>query len=221
MSNAEKGGWLASLGFHRSGRRVPLWTAPLAARTEDVRTTRALRHLVEILGGVDAPVLLDLGLLSGSNVTFFGSEMSCRLVVNDLYSELDRATRAGESGDLSAAIRRAVVQPDASLDGVLCWDIIDYLDPAEAAVLADVVQRVLKPRGVVLAMFSTVMYEAAEFTRYTVEDLDHIRHVPQPAAMRQRRVWSSREVVRMFAPLRPDETYLLSHGEREVLLRKA
>lgn len=225
MSNGEEGsglaGWLASFGLVRSGRRVPLWTQPLAARTGDTHATRALRHLVGILQGVDAPVLLDLGLLSGSNVTFFGRETSCRLVVNDLYSELDRAARAGYAGGLSAVITGAITQPDASLDGVLCWDVFDYLEPDEAAALAAAIRRVLKPRGVVLAMFSTVMYEAAEFTRYTVEDLDHIRHTPQPAELKQRRIWSSRDVVRLFAPLVPDETYLLKHGEREVLLRKA
>lgn len=225
MSNGEKGsglaGWLASFGLTRSGRRVPLWTQPVAARAEDVHTTRALRHLVATLQGIDAPVLLDLGLLSGSNVTFFGSEMSCRLVVNDLFTELDRAARTDAEASLAARIAAVMREPDASLDGVLCWDLFDYLEPDEAAGLAAAVRRVLKPRGIVLAMFSTVMYEAAEFTRYTVESLDRIRHSPQPCSLRQRRVWSNREIVRLFAPLVPEETYLLTHGEREVLLRKS
>lgn len=212
--------WLERFWVSRPTRRVPLWQQPRSSRPADVHPTKALRHLVEILQGLDDPVLLDLGLLSGSNVSFFSREVPCRIAVNDIYAELDRATRAGKPGGLAAVIERSLAHADASLDGALCWDICDYLESDEAAALASAVTRVLKPGGVALVMSSTVLYNTPEFTRYTVEDLDHIRHGPQPSSMAQRRVWLSRDVVRLFAPLRPDETYLLAHGARELLLRK-
>ena len=52
---------------------------------------------------------------------------------------------------------------DASVDGVLCWDVFDYLDKASAVKLAGQLTRLLKPEGVSkvvsrpLVFFSRVM----------------------------------------------------------------
>ena len=212
--------WLSLFGISWPVKRVPLWARPLASRAEEVHTTRALRRFLEILRGVDGPVLLDLGLLSGANVSFFGGELAGRIIVHDVVRDLDRAVHDAAPGGVAAAIDRAFTQDPESVDGILAWDVCDYLASTEATRLAELAHRVLKPGGVVFAMFSTLLYEASESTRFTVEDLDHLRYRPQPGALTQHRIWSNREVVRTFSPLRADDTFLLAHGVREVLLRK-
>ncbi|MDO8835802.1 MAG: hypothetical protein Q7V01_09400, partial [Vicinamibacterales bacterium] len=71
-----------------------------------------------------------------------------------------------------------------------------------------------------LALFSTVAYAAPEITRFAIEDENHLTYRPVPASLTQSPVWSGRDIARIFSALRVDETYLLSHGLREVLLRK-
>jgi SAM-dependent methyltransferase len=212
--------WLSLFGISWPGRRPAPWTPGPSKRVEQVHTSRVLRRLVEVLRLVEHPSLLDLGPLSGSNVNFFGSVLGGRLVVNDIYSVLDAAARRAAPGGLGPVIERAMTEPGDSLDGVLCWDLFDYLDADEAAALAREVARVLKPGGAALAMFATVPYDGGEFTRFTIEDLDHIRYRPQAASLSQQRVQLGREVVQIVRPLLADETYLLAHGEREALLRK-
>jgi hypothetical protein len=212
--------WLTRFGIARRVRREPAWLPTHTDRVDAVHTTRALRRFVEILRGVGHSVLLDLGPLCGSNVSFFGEQLSCRVVVTDLYATLDRSMREGGLTLLPGGIAATIDQPSESLDGVLCWDVCDYLTHDAATVLSASLLRVLKPGGVALALFSTLGFEAPEFTRFMIDDLDHIRYRPFPSSLAQQRVWLSRDTVRLFAPLNADETYLQSHGKREVLLRK-
>jgi hypothetical protein len=193
-------GWLARFGFGRGAPQQPILASVHAARVDAVRTTRALRRLLQILRAAEHPTLLDLGPLCGSNVTFFGSQFPCRVVVTDVYAELDRSMRAGGLPALPSAIAAAIDQTPE--------------------VLATALARVLKPGGVALTLFSTVVFDGLEFNRFIIDDPDHIRYRPFPWSLAQKRVWLSRDTVRLFAPLNADETYLQSHGEREVLLRK-
>ena len=70
-----------------AGRRVP---------------SKVLPKLLGLLGHRDHPTLLDLGPVIGSNVTFFGERLGCRLIVEDLYSDVERFARDGRMGELPA-----------------------------------------------------------------------------------------------------------------------
>jgi hypothetical protein len=214
-------GWFARFGIGWGEHQARLRPPTRSDRVEAIRTTRALRRFLEILRGMGHSALLDLGPLCGSNVAFFGDQLSCRVVVTDLYAELDRSMREGGLARLPGAIAASIDQPPGSLDGVVCWDVCDYLTHDAARALSAAILRVLKPGGVALTLFSTLSFEAPQFTRFVITDPDHIRYRPFPSSLAQQRVWLSRDTVRLFAPLNADETYLQWHGEREVLLRKS
>ncbi len=210
-------GWLGTLGLSWPRRRDPLWRRTRQHRVPGVYASRALGRFVGALRSNPHAVILDLGPAAGRSVSFFGLELSCKLIVSDLVQGLEDAGRDREYGPVVASW---FAQPDASVDGVLCWDVFDYLEPADADVLAAGLTRLLKPGGVVFAMFSTVRYEADESLRFSIEDLSRLTYRPVESSLRQRQVWLSRDVTRLFGDLRVDEAYLLKHGVREVLLRK-
>lgn len=212
--------WLGRFGISWPGRHDPLWSRREENRTPGLRVTRALRRFVECLRPIDNPTILDLGPACGPTVSLLGHELGCRLVVADLYAEIDGATGAGPDGAGRNVLAQGLGQAAASADGVLCWDLFDYLSRDEAERLGASVAQVLKPGGVAVALFSTVSYAAPELTRFAIEDLDHLVYRPVPAAMTQSQVWSARDITRIVGSLRVDETYLLSHRVREVLLRK-
>ena len=114
---------------------------------EPLFATKALRKLLSTLTSRDSPVLIDLGPVVGSNVSFFGEQVGCKIFVEDIYAELERHVRAGKLEDLPAFLSRRFSQPDGSVDGVICWDIIDYLDRPSAQALAEQLTRVLRPEG--------------------------------------------------------------------------
>jgi SAM-dependent methyltransferase len=210
-------GWLGSLGIPWPRRRDPLWRRTRQSRVGGSFTTRALSRFVSALRTDPHPVILDLGPASGRTVSFLGLELSCKLIVSDLVQGLEDAEEAGERAQF---IDSWMAQPPASVDGVLCWDLFDYLPPQDADALAAAVARILKPGGVAFAMFSTIRYEAAGSVRFAIDDVTRITYRPVPSSLRQRPVWLSRDVARLSGDLRVDEAYLLKHGMREVLLRK-
>lgn len=212
--------WLGRFGISWPGRRDPLWSRREESRSPGLRVTRALRRFVDILRPIDNPTILDLGPACGSTVSVLGHELACRLVVADLYAQLNDATGPVSDGAIRNVLAQDFRQAASSAHGVLCWDLFDYLSREEAERLGASVARVLKPGGVAFALFSTVAYVAPELTRFAVEDLDHLAYRPVPAAMTQSQVWLARDITRLFGSLRVDETYLLSHRVREVLLRK-
>ena len=110
------------------------------------------------------------------------------------------------------------------MDGVLCWDVFDYLDKHAAAALAKQMVRLLKPDGVVLAFFNTLEPKEpnpAIYTKHVVVDAAHLQYRPYPAARGKQRPFQNRDIQRMFEPLRITEQFLLKSQQREMLFRKA
>jgi len=188
-----------------------------------VYSTKVLAKFIAGLSGRSSPVLLDLGSVTGSNVTFFGERLGCKIIVEDLSKDIDRAVNQKTVGELPGHFAKRFNQEDASVDGVLCWDLFDYLDKHSAAALASQIVRLLKPDGVVLAFFNT--HEPKEpapaiYTKHVVVDQASLQYRPYPAARGKQRPFQNRDIQRMFEPLRITEQFLLKSHMREVLFLK-
>ena len=193
--------------------------------------TMALGKFLDALKDRAAPVLLDLGAVVGANVAFFGEQLGCKLFVEDLFADLDRvaaeratvnavAGAAGAADPLQAAIASRITQEADSVDGVLCWDIMEHLTAPAAQTLATSLTRVLRPRGVLLASFGNERRQAAGHTNYEIVSRSELRHHFQGGTARQLRVLQSREVIQMFEELTVAESFLLKTQAREVIFRK-
>ena len=132
---------------------------------EPLFATKALRKLLTALTGRESPSLIDLGPVVGSNVSFFGEQIGCKIFIEDIYAELERHVRGGKMADLPAFLSRRFPQADGSVDGIICWDLIDYLDRASAQVLADQLTRVLRPEGALLGFFGNALPARDDTTR--------------------------------------------------------
>jgi SAM-dependent methyltransferase len=189
-----------------------------------VHSTKVLAKFIASLNGRSSPVLLDLGSVTGSNVTFFGEKLGCKIIVEDLSKDIDRAVKEKTLPELPGHLAKRFAQADGSVDGVLCWDVFDYLDKHAAAALAQQLVRILRPEGVVLAFFNTLEPKEpnpAVYTKHVVVDQAHLQYRPYPAARGKQRPFQNRDIQRMFEPLRITEQFLLKSQQREVLFRKA
>jgi cyclopropane fatty-acyl-phospholipid synthase-like methyltransferase len=208
--------------FSRLRRNDP--DAEPSASNAPVFPTKALAKFLTLLSARPQPHLLDLGPVVGHNVTFFGEQLGCKIFVEDLSKDIDQHARDETMADLPAFLAKRLPQPDANFDGILCWDVFDYLDKASAQALAKQVTRLLRPDGVLLAFFSTAEPQAgarATYTRHVVVDQLTLQHRSYPAARGKQRPFLNRDIQRMFEPLRIAEQFLLKTNMREVLFRKA
>ncbi len=176
---------------------------------------------VSALSHTESPVLVDFGPVIGTNVAFFGEQLGCKLFIEDLATEIDKSTRAGTRETLGEVLARRFTQADQSVDGVLCWDIFDFLEPAAARQLAREIVRVLRPGGAVMGFFCTKPVERSPFTKYEIiEESTSLRHRHHPGVGGPKFVLQNRDIIKMFEGLAVSESFLLKNNTREILLRK-
>jgi hypothetical protein len=212
--------------FLRLGVRRPNFlessTATTASDAEPYFPTKTLRKFLSCLAGRESPVLLDLGPVVGPNVNFFGERLGCKIFVEDLFSDLERHVRNNALDDFPAFIGRRFPQADGSVDGILCWDLIDYLDRNAANDLAKELTRMLRSGGALLGFFGMRddQEESPHYTKYLIADDYNLRHRSYSASRGRQRVLLNRDIIRMFEGLLVSDSFLLQINTREILFRK-
>jgi hypothetical protein len=192
------------------------------ARPETVATSKVLPKFLAVLAHQPLPALLDLGPVIGANVAFFGDRLACRIQVEDLFADIEAQARRGTREGIWQAIsqRLAPLSP-VSFDGILCWDVFDYLDRPTGQGLAARLAGLLRPSGLLYGFFGTTPIDLLHYTRFIVEDQNTFRHRRYQATPVRRNVLLNRDITRMFDPLSVTESVLLKTSTRETLFRKA
>ena len=195
--------------------------APRPAEPADpVFATKALRKFLGCLTLRDMPVLLDLGPVVGGNVTFLGEQLGCKIFVEDIFADLDRHVRAGTLDAFPAFLKERLTHESETVDGILCWDLIDYLDRPSAQQLARELMRVLRPDGALLGFFGIGQPQDSCYTKFVIVDDVTLRHRQYPAARRRQNSMVNRDILRLFTGLRVSDSFLLQNNQREILFRK-
>lgn len=193
---------------------------PPAAAGDPVFSTKALRKFLSALTAHESPVLLDLGPVVGSNVSFFGEQLGCKIFVEDIYADIERHVRNAKLEELAAFLKKRFPQETGSVDGILAWDVIDYLDKSAAAELAAQLTRVLRPEGALLGFFGTAQPRETHYTKFIIADEQNLRHRAYAAARGRQAILLNRDIIRLFSGLRVSDSFLLQNNLREILFRK-
>jgi hypothetical protein len=187
---------------------------------DPVFATKALKKFLGALTSRESPVLLDLGPVVGSNVNFFGEQLGCKIFVEDIFADLSRHARDEKLENLPAFLGKRFPQADGAVDGILCWDLIDYMDRPSAQELAGQLTRVLRPGGTLLAFFGTAQPRDTSYTKYIIVDDVNLKYRPYDAARGRQVIMLNRDIIRLFPGLRVSDSFLLQNNLREILFRK-
>ena len=109
---------------------------------------------------------------------------------------------------------------EGTVDGVLLWDLLDYLDRQSAHALASRLVQLMRPDGALLGFFGTTSQSGKGFTKFVVADEGHLRHRPYASAATRQRSPQNRDIIKMFDGLRVSDSFLLQNNLREILFRK-
>jgi len=211
-------GLLDRLATRRPDADPPPDAAAVAG--DPVFATKALRKFLTALTTNASPALLDLGPVVGSNVSFFGEQLGCKIFVEDIFADLDRHIREGKIERLPEFLKSRFPQATGSVDGVLCWDLIDYLDKQSAQVVAAELTRVLRPEGVLLGFFGATPTAEMRYTKYIIVDEVTLKHRSYKAARGRQTTLLNRDIIKLFGGLRVSDSFLLKTNIREILFRK-
>jgi len=191
-----------------------------AVSAETVYACKTLARFLDLLFARPAAEVVDLGPVIGSNITFLGERVGCKIHVEDLYADIDRHIQHDKLDQLPEFLGGRFSEAASSVDAVLGWDIFDYLAPMAATALAGELMRMLRPGGVFLGFFGARASDNPRYTKYLIEDEMHLRYRFYPSACTRRWVLQNRDINIMFAGLEICETVLLKSGVREILFRK-
>jgi hypothetical protein len=195
-----------------------LTSAP--AGGDPVFATKALKKFLATLTSRESPVLLDLGPVVGSNVSYFGEQLGCKIFVEDIFADVDRHVRSSTLEALPAFFKKRFPQGDGTVDGILCWDAIDYLGRPAAQELAAQLSRILRPDGALLGFFGTAPPRDTRYTKFIIMDDVNLKHRAYPALRGRQAILLNRDIIRLFPGLRVSDSFLLQNNLREILFRK-
>ena len=194
---------------------------PSATNVADASyATKALQKFLTCLQGSENPLLLDLGPVVGSNVTFFGEHLGCRIRVEDIATDIDRHVKSNTLEQLPDFFAKRFTQEPGTVDGVLCWDVLDFLDRPAAQSLATALSSLLKPDGCLLGFFSTADTHDSVYTKYVVVDESTLKYRSYPALRARQRNLLNGDIIKLFKDLRVTDSFLMKSKMREMLFRK-
>jgi hypothetical protein len=190
-----------------------------AARTPDsMMHSKVLARFLSVTAQQPSPLLIDMGPAIGTNVEFFGDRLGCRMSIEDVLTDVDRHTAAGTLDALASGFTTRFRHADGSVDGILCWDLFDFLDKASVQALASQVVRLLRPGGVMMALFCTSGVQRTGYTRYEIVNERSLRSRQHAGGGGHRRALQNGDILRTFRGLNVSESFLLQNSTREMLL---
>ena len=108
--------------------------------------------------------------------------------------------------------------PRASFDAVLLWDLLDYLEPMLVKQMVANLTELLRPGGVILAMFHSKKPEG--FQRYRVADSSTLQVISSPIICPSQKVYQNREIQDLFGRFRTMKSFVGRDQLRETLFIK-
>lgn len=201
---------------------------------ESNRLSNGLKELLWNLDGLERGTLLDMGPASQTTLSFFiergfrvSSEdilRSWKNFLNEEEARLKQDFAAGETIEMTPSARAARFMKEnlqysrSSFDAVLLWDLLDYLEQAVVKQVVTSLTELLRPSGVVFAMFHSKKPEG--FQRYRVVDSTTLQMVPTPVICPAQRVYQNREIQDLFGRYRTMKSFIGRDQLRETLFIK-
>ncbi len=216
---------------------VPISAVGAARTPESPASTRVSNGLKEFLWNLDGlgrGALLDLGPAWQTTLSFF-IERGFRVSSEDILrgwkaflaeeeTRLRNDADASETLDMTPSGRATrflaenLQYPRASFDAVLLWDLLDYLEPMLVKRMVASLTELLRPGGVILAMFHSKKPEG--FQRYRVADSDTLQVISSAVICPAQKVYQNREIQDLFARFRTLKSFVGRDQLRETLFIK-
>src|SRR5215470_2186537 len=227
----------SSVGQHRgAGSPVAAAGANRASQTDQTtRVSNGLNEFLWTLDGLGPGTLLDLGPAWQTTLNFF-IERGFRVTSDDLLHSLKdflaeeevrlkNAAASPESNvDLTPAacaarfVQASLQYSPSSFDAVLLWDVLDYMEPAVAKQSVAALTELLRPGGIVFAMFHSKKPET--FHRYRVADPSTLQVIGAAPLVPAQRVYQNREIQDLFNRFRTVKSFVGRDQLRESLFVK-
>ena len=171
--------------------RDSLWSAGGAA-PNTVRPSRGIEEFFRYIHGQSGLNILDLGGASQQNISFITG------LGHRLYSE---------------------DHPPACFDGVLIWDVLEYLAPALLNAVIERLHKTVRPRSYMLAFFhSDDKLEAVPSYTFRIQQMNALEVAPH-GMRRPAQLFNNRSLEKLFGRFESQKFFLTRERLREVIVK--
>jgi len=168
--------------------------------------------------------ILDLGGANQENINFitslghrFYSEDFLR-IFQDAFGEV---TDQSNPGRIDYFLRQFLDYPDGQFDGVLAWDVLEYMEAPLLAAAATHLQRVLKNRGYLLAFFQSAERQpSVPCYTFRIQDVHTLQVCQQGDRAASQHLFNNRSLEKLFHEFESVKFFLTRDRLREVIARK-
>jgi hypothetical protein len=195
--------------------------APEAVHT---RSSRGLEEFFSQLHGQSGLTLLDLGGATQQNVSFI-TDLGHRLYSENFLQILGEATGddsladQANPGRIDYFLRQALDYPEQHFDGILVWDVLEYLAPALLAAVVERLHKIVRPGSCMLAFFhADDKLEAVPFYAFRIQDVKTL-HVSQQGTRRPTQLFNNRSLEKLFTRSESVKFFLTKDRLREVVVK--
>lgn len=187
--------------------------------------TKILKDFIDNVVKKDNPVVLDIGPVVGSNIEYF-LNFGIKIYMEDFLAAYNKPKYTVFVDDKLTLDEKKFFSENFSygndyFDGLICWDILNYLETKFARTFVEKISPKMKPNSFVLGFFRTLKgIGPAPLHKYRVLDESNLEYIPLELKMETRKIYQSREINQLFPGYQSQKFYLLKHNILEVLLKK-
>jgi hypothetical protein len=200
--------------------------APIVNRDEVItRPSRALEQFFTHIRDQSGLNILDLGGANQDNVSFI-TNLGHRLysesfirTLRDTFGTED-PNEQGNSGQMEQFLAQNLDYPEQHFDGVLIWDVLEYLGPALLAITIDRLHRIVRPGSYLMAFFHSGD-KLAEVPYYSFRIRDaNLLQVTQRGGRQPAQLFNNRSLERLFENFESVKFFLTKERLREVVIKR-
>ena len=217
-SGPSPGGPARRRGNSRSSRQAG------APATLSTRSSRGLEEFFNYIRGQSGLTILDLGGATQQNVSFI-TNLGHRLYSEDFLQILnetfgtDDTVDQSNPGRIEYFLRQALDYPEEQFDGVLIWDVLEYLEPPLLAAVIERLRKIVRPKSYLLAFFhSDDKLEAVPFYTFRIQEMNLLQ-VSQQGMRRPAQLFNNRSLEKLFGEFESVKFFLTRERLREVIVK--
>ena len=196
-----------------------------AVESVTTRHSRGLEQFFAYIRDQSGLKILDLAGASQENLSFLTS-LGHRVSTQDFLRSFDETFGTEETQDQGSVnlIQYFLTQnldfPEDSFDGVLLWDVLQYLPPAVLTAAVDRLARIVRPRSYMLAFFnSDDKMTTVPATTFRIQDSKNLI-LSQRGTRKQAQLFNNRSLEKLFSQFDSVKFFLTRENLREVIVKR-
>ncbi|HEY1337999.1 MAG TPA: class I SAM-dependent methyltransferase [Bryobacteraceae bacterium] len=188
------------------------------------RQSRGLEEFFKYIRDQSGLTVLDLGGATQQNVSFI-TNLGHRLYSENFLQILaetfgpDDTVDQSNPGRIEYFLKQSLDYPEGHFDGVLIWDVLEYLAPPLLVAVVERLNKIVRPKSYMLAFFhSDDKQDAVPAYTFRIQELNKLQ-VAQHGMHHPAQLFNNRSLEKLFGKFESVKFFLTRERLREVIIK--